>query len=453
MSGATAETPQESMKRVAEGSATRLKVQCELNQVGGSAAPKEAAVWEHACLVAEADEAGCTKCATVLLAVLADEPSEDYRSAASADTLLTSLKDATPDDSSALTHGVITTGSSWRTALRSFILIARTLSQEEAHARLDATRTSPVRPFSLGSGGAAAPGRDATTVSANVVVQPTKNSDERKDDRFNSMGSWLNKHEPRAAHRAHTYAPSREACLEYPEYKVSGSMPTIPKLDRLTTLGGAQDVLDGRDCPLASLKRSLTAFQKAHAVPCPEGVNARPEDGTERLSVKVADGSAALGYRYESRPPAVSATAVDEAIEQVDGALHPLSREQKALYAKKAWNELITAMGATEQVGRPLTGALKKAWARPWLEEANAVGRTVFAKEGKRAREEAAAAARKAAKVGSPPKGGKGAGKGGKGGQSKPTCASWRASGKCANHDADQCPNHHPKGWKDSGEP
>ena len=185
--------------------------------------------------------------------------------------------------------------------------------------------------------------------------------------------------------------------------------------------------------------------RKSIAVPAP--VHAAPLRITKRDIAMAGGDTLLMGLKSFKRGSFGIRTTF------VDAPAQPSTAESASKSAKKAWNELITAMGATEQVGRPLTGALKKAWARPWLEEANAVGRTVFAKEGKRAREEAAAAARKAAKVGSPPKGGKGAGKGGKGGQSKPTCASWRASGKCANHDADQCPNHHPKGWKDSGEP
>ena len=459
MPDTAAETPQAAMKRVAEDGARRLQEMCETNQTGGSTVPKEASVWEHACLLdkkaapEDGEDPDRAKCATVMLEALEDEPGKEYKSEAAANAILAALQAATPADEADLKHPKLGIDSRWRAAARSFVVIARGLAKEEALGRLEATRPSPVRPFphlgsggggggDAGGGGGATPGGGGG--GTNVVVQPAKNAEERKDDRHNAMGSWLGKHTPKAAHRAHTYRPAREACLEFPEYKVAGSVPTIPKLDAVVKHGGAQDVLEGRDDPLADLKRALCAAQKAHAVPCPEGVAARAEDGPERLTVKIADSAAANGARTVSLPPVLSATAVDEAIEMADGALHPLTREQKAHYSKKAWNEFITAAGASEQVGHPLTGALRKAWSRPWLEEASTVARRGDTPSNKRSRDA----------TGKGPKDGAKKGRKDPKGKNKPTCESWRASGECANHAAGQCAGlHHPKAWAGKGEP
>jgi hypothetical protein len=186
--------------------------------------------------------------------------------------------------------------------------------------------------------------------------------EERQDERYARSTKHLAMHVPAPKEYHATYQPSRGLVLAFPEYKTLGMQHSIPKLSDLLKLGRAQEVPKGRESALAEMKAVLLALRVAYASEMPGlGPEYVAADGKTRFKVVVADDDSEDGKRTESRAPVLSAHAVDEAIEAIDGALHCLTSEQQREVLSAFWTDFQGLTLAPNANRRPLTSCLLKA--------------------------------------------------------------------------------------------
>jgi hypothetical protein len=186
-------------------------------------------------------------------------------------------------------------------------------------------------------------------------------TDEKRDERFAKCAEKLKLQVPAPTEFGACYQPSRGLALEFAEKKSMGAPHSLPKLDALLGKGRAQEVMAGRESALADMKSVMLGLRLAYANEMPGlGPDAyRSSDGKTRFNVEVDDGAG--GKKIEKRAPVVSAHVVDEVIQIMDSALHPLSDAQVREICAEFWADFQGRALAAGMGSRPLSAALMEA--------------------------------------------------------------------------------------------
>lgn len=241
-----------------------------------------------------------------------------------------------------------------------------------------------------------------------------RTKEERLDDRLATGMVWHNAQNP--APRDPLHMPSKGAVGCFTLFENGLAPPPLPSFTEVVAKGRQQEIIKGRESPLSDFICVLLAMAIAYAGPLPDGA---PVSEVDKASLEVMDESSRVKKKVV---PALAASTVDHAIDQVTAALGPLAPEQQEELSKSLWNELIAQHAARR-------GSLTQALAATMR------------------------MARKTKRKAPPPrdKGPKDKGPKDKAPrwEGKAICPTWKRDGECANFRARKCQDYrHPPEFK-----